>query len=141
MRRILIERARQKQSLKAGGDRGRVELDAVEPAVLPLACGDLLGLDEVLQKLEQKEFAEAETAFRAVIRLTPELAFGHWLTGHVRRGHRFISVAATALHGCCRLLPGSGSGLEELQFHLERDADEWCDDAPSHQLEYHDAGV
>lgn len=46
--------------------------------------------------------------------------------GHVRRGHRFISVAATALHGCCRLLPGSGSALEELQFHLERDADEYA---------------
>lgn len=46
--------------------------------------------------------------------------------GHVRRGHRFISVAATALHGCCRLLPGSGAALEEIHFHVERDADEYA---------------
>ena len=31
MRRILIERARQKQSLKRAGDRDRVDLEAVEP--------------------------------------------------------------------------------------------------------------
>lgn len=52
MRRILIERARQRASLKRGGDRERIELDAVEPSVLPLACDDILGLDEALQKLE-----------------------------------------------------------------------------------------
>ncbi len=46
MRRILIERARQRASLKRGGDRKRVELAEIEPAVLPLACDDILGLDE-----------------------------------------------------------------------------------------------
>ena len=40
MRRILVERARQKRSLKRGGDRERVDLDAVEPIVLPIACDD-----------------------------------------------------------------------------------------------------
>ena len=60
MRRILIERARQKQSLKRGGDQQRVDLEAIEPAVLPLACDDLLGLDEALQKLEQKDPRKAE---------------------------------------------------------------------------------
>ncbi|MCS7471580.1 sigma-70 family RNA polymerase sigma factor [Stieleria sp. ICT_E10.1] len=61
MRRILIERARRKQSLKQGGDRQRVDLEpAIEPAFLPLACDDVLGLDEALQKLEQKDARKAE---------------------------------------------------------------------------------
>ena len=60
MRRILVERARQKQSLKRGGGRERVDLDAAEPVVLPLACDDILGLDEALQKLGQKDPRKAE---------------------------------------------------------------------------------
>ena len=32
----------------------------IEPAVLPLACDDLLGLDEALQKLEQQHPRKAE---------------------------------------------------------------------------------
>lgn len=54
MRRILVERARHKQSLKAGGDRRRQELLDVELA----ECGsqlDLLALNEALTKLEQKD--------------------------------------------------------------------------------------
>ena len=46
MRRILIERARQRASLKRGGDRARLELDAIAPAIAPLGCNDILGLDE-----------------------------------------------------------------------------------------------
>ena len=53
MRRILVERVRQKQSFKRGGGHDRIELSEVEPVVPPLACDDLLGLDEALQKLEQ----------------------------------------------------------------------------------------
>ena len=45
MRRILIERARQRASLKRGGNRERIAIDAIEPAVLPLRCDDLLGLE------------------------------------------------------------------------------------------------
>ncbi len=60
MRRILIERARQKQSLKRGGNFERVELDGVEPSFLPMACDDILGLDEAIQKLEQKDPRKAE---------------------------------------------------------------------------------
>lgn len=60
MRRILIERARQKKSLKHGGNFERVELDAVEPAFLPMACDDIVGLDEAIQKLEQKDPRKAE---------------------------------------------------------------------------------
>jgi RNA polymerase sigma factor (TIGR02999 family) len=60
MRRILIERARQKQSLKRGGGCERLHLDEVEPSVLPMACDDLLGLDEALIKLEQQHPRKAE---------------------------------------------------------------------------------
>ncbi len=60
MRRILIERARQKQSLKGGGGHQRVALDAVVLAALPMACDDLLGLDEAIRKLEQQDPRKAE---------------------------------------------------------------------------------
>jgi RNA polymerase sigma factor (TIGR02999 family) len=60
MRRILVERARHKLSLKRGGHHKRVDLDAVEPIVLPIACDDILGLEEALQKLEQMDARKAE---------------------------------------------------------------------------------
>jgi RNA polymerase sigma factor (sigma-70 family) len=60
MRRILIERARQRESLKRGGDHQRIELDHLEPAVSPLATVDLLCLDEALQKLERQKPRQAE---------------------------------------------------------------------------------
>jgi RNA polymerase sigma factor (TIGR02999 family) len=60
MRRILVERARQKQSKKRGGEFQRIDLAAVEPVVLPIACDDLLGLEEALQKLERTDRRKAE---------------------------------------------------------------------------------
>lgn len=54
MRRILIERARHKQTLKAGGDRQRVELvDLVLTSAGPNL--DLLALSDALDKFEQKD--------------------------------------------------------------------------------------
>jgi RNA polymerase sigma factor (TIGR02999 family) len=59
MRRILVERARHKRSLKAGGGRRRVELVDVE--VLADCEGeDLLALHEALEKLQQKDKRKAE---------------------------------------------------------------------------------
>jgi RNA polymerase sigma factor (TIGR02999 family) len=60
MRQILIERARRHRSLKRGGEQQRVELAEIEPAVLLLACDDLLGLDEALRRLEQQHPRNAE---------------------------------------------------------------------------------
>ena len=61
MRRILVENARKKHSLKGGGDRQRLEIEGVELAALagpaPL---DLLALDEALVKLERDEPRKAE---------------------------------------------------------------------------------
>jgi RNA polymerase sigma factor (TIGR02999 family) len=59
MRRILVERARHKLSRKAGGDRLRLELTALEPA----ATGpdvDLLALDEALEKLGLQDRRKAD---------------------------------------------------------------------------------
>jgi RNA polymerase sigma factor (TIGR02999 family) len=61
MRRILVENARRKNSLKAGGDRRRTSLDGVELGALagPDAL-DLVALDEALAKLEAAEPRKAE---------------------------------------------------------------------------------
>ncbi len=59
MRRILVDRARAKQSHKRGGDRLRVELH--EPAAdQPASCVDLLALDEALQQLTATDPRRAE---------------------------------------------------------------------------------
>jgi RNA polymerase sigma factor (TIGR02999 family) len=60
MRRILVERARQKRSLKRGGHHKRVDLDAAEPIVLPIACDNILSLEEALQKLQRTAARKAE---------------------------------------------------------------------------------
>lgn len=59
MRRILIEQARRKRSLKAGGDRKRVPLDGVQLKTEGPRL-DLLALDEALQKLEAHDPRKAE---------------------------------------------------------------------------------
>lgn len=50
MRRILVDRARQKQALKRGGNLERVDLDAVELAA-PMPDDELLALDDALDRL------------------------------------------------------------------------------------------
>jgi RNA polymerase sigma factor (TIGR02999 family) len=59
MRRILVERARHKKSLKAGGNRRRQDLGAIEPAA-PEPDIDLLALNEALLKLEIQDKRKAE---------------------------------------------------------------------------------
>lgn len=59
MRRILVEQARRKRSLKRGGDRERIELSEVDckfdgPQL------DLLALNEALKKLEATDAQKAE---------------------------------------------------------------------------------
>ena len=56
-----------------------------------------------------------------------ELAAGlqhEW--GHVRRGHRFVTLTSAGLLACSRLLPGGQRAFRNLQFHLERDADRYA---------------
>src|SRR3954447_401297 len=59
MRRILVENARRKAGPKAGGDRERVDFDAVEPAIEDPRV-DLIALDEALTALEAKDRRKAD---------------------------------------------------------------------------------
>jgi len=59
MRRILVENARRKRSLKRGGRHRRADLTAAEPAAEG-PSEDLLALDEALQKLAQRDGTKAE---------------------------------------------------------------------------------
>jgi RNA polymerase sigma factor (TIGR02999 family) len=59
MRRILVERARHKQSLKAGGGRHREDVADVQ-LTIPGSNVDLLALNEALDNLEQKDQRAAE---------------------------------------------------------------------------------
>jgi len=52
MRRILIDNAHRKKSLKRGGNRKRVELSDVEPAIRPPE-DDLIALSEALDQLAE----------------------------------------------------------------------------------------
>jgi RNA polymerase sigma factor (TIGR02999 family) len=59
MRRILIDRARHKNSRKAGGGRRRVDLNEVE-LTLDEPDLELLALDDALRELERKDSRKAE---------------------------------------------------------------------------------
>jgi RNA polymerase sigma factor (TIGR02999 family) len=59
MRRILVEKARRKMRRKREGERVRVDLNAVNPAV-PALDDDLLDLDDALTRLAQADPAAAE---------------------------------------------------------------------------------
>lgn len=59
MRRILVDRARQKKALKRGGDLERVDIDAAElPS--PMPDDELLALDEALDRLAKVDTRAAE---------------------------------------------------------------------------------
>jgi len=59
MRRILVDRAREKKALKRGGNLERVEIDAVElPS--PMPDDELLALDEALDRLATVDARAAE---------------------------------------------------------------------------------
>ena len=54
MRRILVEHARRRKTLKRGGDYERVSLEFAEPTTPAKEVIDLIALDEVLQQFEAK---------------------------------------------------------------------------------------
>jgi RNA polymerase sigma factor (TIGR02999 family) len=59
MRRILVDRAREKKALKRGGDLQRVELDSLE-LPMPMPDDELLALDEALDRLATVDTRAAE---------------------------------------------------------------------------------
>ena len=61
MRRILIDNARRKKSLKRGGPRQRIELDeAILPDDRASRVDDLIALDEALNRLAEKDKVKAD---------------------------------------------------------------------------------
>jgi len=59
MRRILVDRAREKKALKRGGELERVDIDAIElPS--PMPNEELLALDEALDRLATVDTRSAE---------------------------------------------------------------------------------
>jgi hypothetical protein len=46
--------------------------------------------------------------------------------GHIARRHRYVLVAAELCRSVGRVVPGSARAVEQLAFHLERDADRWA---------------
>jgi len=59
MRRILIERARKKRTLRAGGEWQRVKLDEIDDPSMPSTV-DLLSLNQALTELAQKSPRKAK---------------------------------------------------------------------------------
>jgi RNA polymerase sigma factor (TIGR02999 family) len=59
MRRILVDNARHKQSVKAGGDRQRLAWSDIQVVVEPPDV-DLLALDQALDKLERMDKRKAD---------------------------------------------------------------------------------
>ena len=59
MRRILVEQARHKGTLRAGGGRERIDLDDISPAVDGPA-DEILALDEALTRLTERDPVRAE---------------------------------------------------------------------------------
>jgi RNA polymerase sigma factor (TIGR02999 family) len=59
MRRILIENARRKKSLKYGGDRQRIDLDKANPSIQG-PSDELIALDEALERLSKIDKVKAE---------------------------------------------------------------------------------
>jgi len=93
MRRILIDRARERQSRKRGGELRRVELDAAAVVADPddNAADDLLALDDALQQLEADDPAKARLVklryfaglsiadAAAALDISPATAKRHWI--------------------------------------------------------------
>ncbi|UCG59598.1 MAG: sigma-70 family RNA polymerase sigma factor [Phycisphaerales bacterium] len=94
MRRILVENARRKKSLKRGGNRRRVEMDEADAAIeAPLE--DLLVLDEALTKLSGEEPTIADLVklryfaglpldqVAKILEISPSTAARYWAYGRV----------------------------------------------------------
>jgi RNA polymerase sigma factor (TIGR02999 family) len=97
MRRILVEGARKKRALARGGDRGRVDLDLVEPAA-PKLSDDVLALHDALDKLEQKDRQKADLVkLRYFAGLTMEEA-ATALGISLATAHRYWNYARAWLH-------------------------------------------
>ena len=85
MRRILVEQARRKKSLKAGGDLNRIDVENID--ALPVKGKvDLLELDDALQRLQELHPRKAKLV---------ELRYFGGLT--IERAARALNVATSTV--------------------------------------------
>jgi RNA polymerase sigma factor (TIGR02999 family) len=99
MRRILVDSALRKKSLKRGGDRKRLDVADVEPAVPP-PREDLLALNEALDKLAEIQPQTAELVkLRYFAGLTNKQA-AELLEISPRKADSLWAYAKVWLHDC-----------------------------------------
>jgi RNA polymerase sigma factor (TIGR02999 family) len=97
MRRILVENARRKRSLKRGGDRQRLDLNLEQP-VEGERSAPLLALDEALDRLEARDADKAQLVkLRYFAGMTIEQA-AETLGISVTTANRWWSYARAWLH-------------------------------------------
>jgi len=97
MRRILIDNARRKKSLKSGGDRQRVVLDEAD-FTIEVSSEHLIALDEALAKLAEEDSVVAELVkLRYFAGLTIEQA-ATVLKVSRRTAYRYWAYARARLH-------------------------------------------
>jgi RNA polymerase sigma factor (TIGR02999 family) len=97
MRRILIDIARRKKSLKSGGDRKRVDLDEADFTV-EVAPEQLIALDEAISKLSEEDHAVADLVkLRYFAGLTIEQA-AEVMKLSTRTAYRYWAYARARMH-------------------------------------------
>ena len=97
MRRILVENARRKRSLKRGGDRQRLDLNLEQPVEVERSA-PLLALDEALDRLEARDVDKAQLVkLRYFAGMTIEQA-AETLGISVTTANRWWSYARAWLH-------------------------------------------
>jgi RNA polymerase sigma factor (TIGR02999 family) len=97
MRRILVDNARRKRSLKRGGDRQRLDLNLEQPVDAERSA-PLLALDEALDRLEARDPDKAQLVkLRYFAGMTIEQA-GETLGISVTTANRWWSYARAWLH-------------------------------------------
>ncbi len=97
MRRILVENARRRHSLKRGGDRQRLDLDREQPVEVERGV-PLLALDEALDRLESRDPDKARLVkLRYFVGMTVEQA-AETLGISVTTANRWWSYARAWLH-------------------------------------------
>jgi RNA polymerase sigma factor (TIGR02999 family) len=106
MRRILVEKARRKQSARRGGDMTRQDLDALEIA-LPEIPEDVLALDEALNKLAATDKTAAELVHLRFFAGLPLAEAAQHLGVSPRTVDRLWAYARAWLH---QELQGTGPG-------------------------------
>jgi RNA polymerase sigma factor (TIGR02999 family) len=97
MRRILVENARRKRSLKRGGDRQRLDFNLEQPVAVE-RIAPLLALDEALDRLEARDAEKAQLVkLRYFAGMTIEQA-AETLGISVTTANRWWSYARAWLH-------------------------------------------